>query len=362
MKKVIVGMSGGVDSSVSAYLLKKQGYKVEGLFMKNWEEENNKTLCSSSIDFSDAQLVCDKLNIKLNFINFSKEYLNKVFKVFINEYTNGYTPNPDVLCNKEIKFKLFLDFSINKLKADYIATGHYARRKKINGNYNLLKAIDLNKDQSYFLYNINQYQLKHTIFPIGNFKKIFIRKIAKKINLINFNKKDSVGICFIGKRKFKNFIKKFISQKKPGAIVTTEGKIIGKHKGLIYYTIGQRKGLKIGGIKNTNNQPWYVVNKNIKNHTITVAQGINNTHLMSSGCIVEKIHWIIPLDFNKEIQCCVKTRYRQQDIKCKIILDKKYKKIMVIFNNYVSSVAPGQSAVFYKNEICLGGGIIRETF
>lgn len=359
MKKVIVAMSGGVDSSVSAYLLKKMGYHTVGLFMKNWEEDDNEEYCSSASDFLDAKLVCNQLKIDLFTVNFSSEYWNNVFKYFISEYKLGRTPNPDILCNKEIKFKLFLNFAIKNLKADFIATGHYVRLQKKNGSFQLLRAIDKKKDQSYFLYTLNQHQLSHIIFPIGEFKKTYVRNIAKKINLCNAEKKDSFGICFIGKKKFNDFIGKYISDSKKGFITTFDGKILGKHRGIIYYTIGQRKGLKIGGIKNLKNLPWYVVDKNTKNNTIIVAQGKNNPHLMSSGFFTKKIHWIDPSYSDKIIYCTVKIRYRHVDVPCKI---KKInsKNIFIKFFSKIEAVTPGQSAVFYKNETCLGGGIIEK--
>lgn len=359
MKKVIVAMSGGVDSSVSAYLLKRKGYKIAGLFMKNWEEEDTKKYCSSLKDFLDAKSVCDQLNIELFTINFSMEYWDIVFKNLINEYQSGFTPNPDILCNKKIKFSLFLNFSIKKLKANYIATGHYVRLKKKNKEYQLLRAKDKKKDQSYFLYTLNQYQLSRSIFPIGNFKKSYVRHIAKENKFINSQKKDSVGICFIGKRKFRSFISKYINKQKPGFIINTDGLVLGKHKGLIYYTIGQRKGLGIGGVKKLNNEPWYVVDKNIKENSIIVAQGINNKKLKSSIFLVHKVHWINSIDFKNNIFCTVKIRYRQLDVPC--CIEKINKKSVLVKLNYaVVIIAPGQSAVFYQGKVCLGGGIIKE--
>lgn len=356
-KKVIIAMSGGVDSSVAAWFLKKQKYEVEGLFMKNWEEDDKIGYCHSSQDLLDAENICKKLNIYLHKINFSIEYWNSVFKNFIKEYKNGRTPNPDVLCNKEIKFKLFYNYSIKELHADYIATGHYARIKKINKSYFLIKGLDNNKDQSYFLYNLKNFQLQNILFPIGFLKKKQVRMIAKENNLHVFEKKDSTGICFIGPKNIKNFLSLYIS-KKQGDIVTVKGEIIGKHDGVFYYTLGQRQGLMLGGIKNKYNIPWYVVDKDIKNNTLIVAQGSYNKHLMSIGLIAENIHWINKNMISFPISCSAKIRYRQKDILCNIEnINNLY--IKVLFHSPISSIAPGQSVVFYNSEICIGGGIIK---
>lgn len=359
-KKVIIGMSGGVDSSVAALILKKK-YQVEGLFMKNWEEDDNEYYCQSSQDLSDAQEVCDKLDIKLHTINFSAEYWDNVFQYFLEEYQKGFTPNPDVLCNKKIKFDLFMDFSLEDLDADFIATGHYVRKLNLNHHNRLLRAIDKNKDQSYFLYTLSDKQLKNSIFPLGELTKKEVRRIANQYNLITSNKKDSTGICFIGKRKFRDFIVRYLPNK-PGSIVNTNGNIIGQHQGLMYHTIGQRKGLGIGGIRNGTSAPWYVVDKDIKQNTLIVAQGYNNPYLMSKEMIVDQLHWYNLKLLTKEIFCTVKTRYRQTDIPCIIIPTKDLTRITVKFMIPISSVTPGQSAVFYHGDICLGGGIIKKKF
>ncbi|MGP1958573.1 MAG: tRNA 2-thiouridine(34) synthase MnmA [Arsenophonus sp. NC-CH8-MAG3] len=356
LKKVIIGISGGVDSSVSAYLLKQQGYQVAGLFMKNWEEDDTEEYCSAAIDLADAQLVCDKLDIELHTVNFSAEYWENVFVHFLAEYKAGRTPNPDILCNKEIKFKVFLEFAIENLATDYIATGHYARRKTVAGHYQLLRGLDKNKDQSYFLYPLDQNQLARSLFPIGELKKSAVRVLAEKIGLITAKKKNSTGICFIGERKFCDFLARYLPTK-PGATITVDGKILGEHAGLMYYTIGQRKGLRIGGVKKTNNDPWFVVNKDIKNNYLIVAQGHNHPRLMSTGLIVQQIHWINPEILNKINQCTVKTRYRQPDIPCTIKLLTN-NKVAVQFDYPIAAITPGQSAVFYQGEICLGGGVI----
>ncbi|WP_343192361.1 tRNA 2-thiouridine(34) synthase MnmA [Buchnera aphidicola (Formosaphis micheliae)] len=358
-KKVIVAMSGGVDSSVSAWLLLKKNYHVEGCFMKNWEEEDNNNYCSAYKDLSDAKKVCDQLGIYLHKINFSSEYWEYVFKNFISEYKNGNTPNPDILCNKEIKFKTFLNFALEELGANFIATGHYVRKKVICNQIRLLRGIDENKDQSYFLYTLNAEQIKKTLFPIGMLKKSQVRYIAKKIDIVVAHKKDSTGICFIEPKKFSNFLNRYLSGKK-GNIVNTLGQIIGTHTGVIYYTLGQRKGLGIGGIRDSkNNSPWYVVDKNIITNTLTVAQGNKNIYLMSLGCIVTKLSWVNNKILKKSLICTVKTRYRQEDIPC-CLVPINSDCIKVIFKKSVFSVTPGQSAVFYLLEVCIGGGIINK--
>lgn len=349
-------MSGGVDSSVSAWLLKNQGYQVEGVFMKNWEDDDNPHHCSSKTDLLDVRAVCDDLDIPLHTVNFSQEYWENVFQIFLKEYSIGRTPNPDVLCNKEIKFKYFLEFAVKDLKAKFIATGHYVRCVNINNKINLMRGIDSNKDQSYFLYTLNQQQLKHCLFPLGTLTKIQVRNIAKKINLITANKKDSTGICFIGKRKFASFIKRYIPVT-PGWIVDIHGNKLGMHQGIPFYTIGQRKGLNIGGIQNSNGKPWYVINKNVKNNILIVAQGINNPYLMSNKFFVDQVFWISGCLLKSSIQCSVKIRYHHPDIQCYVfpILNN----ILEITLKYpVSAITPGQSAVFYWKGQCLGGGII----
>jgi tRNA-specific 2-thiouridylase len=356
--KVVVGMSGGVDSSVSAYLLQQQGYQVSGLFMKNWEEDDNEEYCSAATDLADAQAVCDKLGIELNTVNFAAEYWDNVFEHFLKEYQAGRTPNPDILCNKEIKFKAFLEFAAEDLGADFIATGHYVRRQDINGQSHLLRGVDNNKDQSYFLYTLSQDQLSKSLFPVGELEKPEVRRIAEQLGLVTANKKDSTGICFIGERKFRDFLARYLPAQ-PGAIVTVDGDIIGEHQGLMYHTLGQRKGLGIGGTKDGSEEPWYVVEKDLIGNKLIVAQGHDHPSLFSQGLIAQQLHWVDRQPLSEPLRCTVKTRYRQQDIPC-IITPIDDDRIEVRFDEPVAAVTPGQSAVFYLQDVCLGGGVIEE--
>lgn len=356
-KKVIVGMSGGVDSSVSAYLLMQQGYQVEGLFMKNWEEDDNNEYCAAAEDLKDAQAVCDKLGIKLHTVNFAAEYWDNVFEYFLAEYKAGRTPNPDIMCNKEIKFKAFLEFADEILDADYIAMGHYVRRRdNSDGSTQMLRGVDGNKDQSYFLYTLSHEQVARSLFPVGELEKHQVREIAKEMGLITHDKKDSTGICFIGERKFTEFLGTYLPAQ-PGNIETPEGEVIGTHQGLMYHTLGQRKGLGIGGMKNSNDDPWYVVDKDLERNVLIVGQGGHHPRLMSTGMTVNQLHWV---DRTEPVDGChiaVKTRYRQQDVPCTLTYTDEHT-LHVIFDEPVAAVTPGQSAVFYDGEVCLGGGII----
>ncbi len=357
-KKVIVGMSGGVDSSVSAWLLQQQGYQVEGLFMKNWEEDDGEEYCTAADDLADAQAVCDKLGIKLHKINFAAEYWDNVFEHFLEEYKAGRTPNPDILCNKEIKFKAFLEFAAEDLGADFIATGHYVRRADVNGTSQLLRGLDGNKDQSYFLYTLSHEQIAQSLFPVGELEKPEVRRIAEELDLITAKKKDSTGICFIGERKFRDFLGRYLPAQ-PGEIETVEGEIVGEHQGLMYHTLGQRKGLGIGGRKESNDDPWYVVDKDVARNRLVVAQGAEHPRLMSVGLIAQQLDWVDRETMTAPLRCTVKTRYRQTDIPCEIIpLDSN--RIEVRFDEPVAAVTPGQSAVFYLGDVCLGGGIIEQ--
>jgi tRNA-specific 2-thiouridylase len=357
--KVIVGMSGGVDSSVSAHFLKTQAYNVQGLFMKNWEGDYDDEFCPVAEDFQDAQSVCDELEIPLHARNFAKQYWDNVFEYFLSEYRAGRTPNPDVMCNKEIKFKVFLEYAL-RIGADYIATGHYARVEKRDGLYRLLKAKDLNKDQTYFLYTLGQKELSKTIFPLQDITKPEVREIATKAGFINHDKKDSTGICFIGERRFKDFLSQYLPAQ-PGDICTPEGKNIGKHDGLMYYTLGQRQGLGIGGARDSSGEPWYVVGKDLETNTLYVAQGHNHPLMFSAKLEAIQLHWVIRQQpANLPLKCHAKTRYRQDDQACTItwIDDDRCE---VIFDQPQRAVTPGQSVVFYQDDECLGGGIIEHV-
>ncbi|WP_333617555.1 tRNA 2-thiouridine(34) synthase MnmA [Mixta calida] len=357
-KKVIVGMSGGVDSSVSAWLLQQQGYQVEGLFMKNWEEDDGEEYCTAADDLADAQAVCDKLGMKLHKVNFAAEYWDNVFEHFLEEYKAGRTPNPDILCNKEIKFKAFLEFAAEDLGADFIATGHYVRRQDSNGQSQLLRGLDGNKDQSYFLYTLSHQQIAQSLFPVGELSKPEVRRIAEDLELVTAKKKDSTGICFIGERKFRDFLGRYLPAQ-PGEIVTVDGQTVGEHQGLMYHTLGQRKGLGIGGLKESSDDPWYVVDKDVANNRLIVAQGADHPRLMSVGLIAQQLHWVDRQPLRAPLQCAVKTRYRQEDIPC-VVMPLDDDRIEVRFGQPVAAVTPGQSAVFYLGEICLGGGIIEQ--
>jgi len=358
-KRVVIGMSGGVDSSVSAWLLKEQGYEVIGLFMKNWEDDDDNDFCSARTDWIDAVSVADVVGVDIEAVNFAAEYKDRVFAEFLREYEAGRTPNPDVLCNAEIKFKAFLDHAMH-LGADLIATGHYARVRENNGRFELLKALDASKDQSYFLHRLNQQQLANTLFPLGEIKKTEVRRIAEQLQLPNAKKKDSTGICFIGERPFRDFLNRYLSYK-PGPMKTPEGKIVGEHVGLSFYTLGQRKGIGIGGLKahrkaDGNSEPWYVARKDIASNTLYVVQGHDHPWLLSSALEAGQASWIAGIA-PQETQLAAKTRYRQADVACEahIINAESFR---MRFATPQWAVTPGQSAVFYQGDVCLGGGII----
>ena len=355
--RVIVGMSGGVDSSVSALLLQQQGYQVEGLFMKNWDEDDGTEYCTAIEDLKDAQAVCDKLGIHLHTANFAAEYWDNVFEHFLSEYKAGRTPNPDILCNKEIKFKAFLDYATS-LGADYIATGHYVRRLDENDQTYLLKGLDNNKDQSYFLHAVHQSKLAKTLFPVGELEKPEVRSLAEQHNLITHDKKDSTGICFIGERKFADFLKQYLPAQ-PGDIETDSGEVIGRHHGLMYHTIGQRQGLGIGGLKNYDESPWYVARKDLERNVLIVVQGTKNPLLYSTQLRAVQAEWINSTPAFP-INCTAKVRYRQADQVCRIEKDTSGK-LVVTFEQAQRAVTPGQSVVFYQDERCLGGAIIETT-
>lgn len=357
MQTVVCGMSGGVDSSVAAVLLKEQGYNVIGVFMKNWEETSDDGACTAEEDYYDVKRVCSKIGIPYYTVNYSKEYYDRVFENFLEEYRKGRTPNPDVLCNREIKFGPFLEFA-KKIGADFIATGHYAKTEHKNQKTYLLKAKDLNKDQSYFLNQLSQSQLEKVLFPLSDIEKPKVREIAEKHGFINAKKKDSTGICFIGERNFRNFLKNYLPIKE-GEIVSVDGRILGKHIGLAYYTIGQRKGLNIGGRNDGNGKPYFVVKKDLENNRLIVSQGEEDC-LFSSGLLSYKINWIPEKPKQTKFECNAKFRYRQPDqaVSVEILEDDKVK---VMFKEKQRAVTPGQFVVFYDGDVCLGGGVIEEV-
>lgn len=352
-KKVVLGMSGGVDSSVSALLLKEAGYDVIALFMKNWDEKDEFGVCTAADDSHDARMVAGQLDIPFYTINFEKEYWDRVFSYFLEEYKKGRTPNPDIMCNQEIKFNAFLDYAL-QMDADYIAMGHYARVKEIDGKFYLLRGVDNNKDQSYFLSRINQDALKKTIFPIGEIEKTKVREIAEKNNLYTAKKKDSTGVCFIGERDFDKFLDQYLLSKE-GDIVDIDGNKIGKHSGLIHYTLGQRKGIGIGG--KGSGEPWFVSGKNLKENKLYAVQGKNHEALFSISLIGEDPSWITS-EPNFPIKCTAKFRYRQEDIP--VTVEKLSDgDLHIIYDNPVKAVTPGQAAVLYDGDKCLGSSIIK---
>ncbi len=353
--RVVVGMSGGVDSSVTAYLLKKQGYDVIGIFMKNWDDTDEFGVCTATQDYEDVIRVCNQIGIPYYAVNFEKEYWDKVFTYFLDEYKQGRTPNPDVVCNKEIKFNAFLDHAM-KLGADYIATGHYAQVKEVDGEVKLLRGKDQNKDQTYFLNQLSQDQLKKVMFPLGGYEKKEVREIAKEAGLATANKKDSTGICFIGERNFKEFLSEYLPAQ-PGQMETLDGKVMGKHDGLMYYTIGQRHGLGIGGA----GEPWFVCGKDLERNVLYVCQGFDNEALYSDSIIATKVNWISDRPKPSTFHCTAKFRYRQPDHGVTVtILDNH--RVRVDFDAPIRAVTPGQAVVFYDGEECLGGGTIDEIY
>lgn len=354
--RVVVGMSGGVDSSVTAHLLKEAGYEVIGLFMHNWEESDENGVCSAEQDYTDVKRVCETLEIPYYSVNFAKEYQERVFAEFLSEYKAGRTPNPDVLCNREIKFGPFLDYAL-MLGADFIATGHYAKVEEKDGIFYLKKAKDKNKDQTYFLNQLNQKQLSKAMFPVGDMLKPDLRDLAKRLNLVTATKKDSTGICFIGERNFKNFLQSYLPAQE-GDIMTLDGKVVGKHSGVIYYTLGQRKGLNIGGYAGGNGEAWFVVDKDVKNNVLYVHQGEDSV-LFSRACRTEKFNFISGMPA-KEFKCMAKFRYRQEDQAVSAQVQENGS-VYIEFNEPQRAVTPGQYAVLYLEDVCLGGGKIIET-
>jgi tRNA-uridine 2-sulfurtransferase len=355
-EKIVVGMSGGVDSSVAALLLRRAGYDVVGLFMKNWEDDDDDEYCSTRQDLVDCASVAEVIGIDLEVVNFSAEYKERVFSAFLAEYSAGRTPNPDVLCNAEIKFKAFLDRA-TKLGANRIATGHYARVREIGGRFELLKARDLSKDQSYFLHRLNQRQLSRVLFPVGELKKTEVRKIAQEAGLHNFAKRDSTGICFIGERPFREFLNRYLPTK-PGPMRTPEGRTVGEHVGLSFYTIGQRKGVGIGGMKNTAGGAWYVCGKDLEKNELIVVQGHDHPALLSRRLRAEDLAWVSGERPGGGDTYGAKTRYRQADAACRM-RSAGEDDLEVEFADPQWAVTPGQSVVLYSGDACLGGGVIQ---
>ncbi len=354
-QRVVVGMSGGVDSAVTALLLKQQGYDVIGLFMKNWEDDDTDEYCSSKQDLIDAASVADTIDIPLEAVNFAREYKERVFSYFLREYQAGRTPNPDILCNSEIKFKAFLDHAL-QLGAHKIATGHYAQVREVDGLFQLLKADDASKDQSYFLHRLNQQQLSRAMFPLGKLLKSEVRKIAEEHNLSNYAKKDSTGICFIGERPFREFLNRYLPTQ-PGEMVTPEGEVMGKHMGLYFYTIGQRQGLGIGGGKKSTGEPWFVAAKDMQRNKLIVVQGHDHPLLLKHDLTAMDMHWISGNAPDIAQQYAAKTRYRQEDAPCSVSPEQN-DQVKFTFTQAQWAVTPGQSVVAYDGAICLGGGII----
>jgi tRNA-specific 2-thiouridylase len=354
---VIVGMSGGVDSAVAALLLRDAGFSVQGLFMSNWDDEDG--YCTTAADFQDARRVCEILGIALHRVSFADEYRERVFSLFLREYAAGRTPNPDVLCNREIKFGICLEY-MQRLGADWIATGHYARVRHTSPYPELLKAVDSAKDQSYFLHSVAVSALSKTLFPLGGLKKTQVRAMAHAAGLPVFDKPDSTGICFIGERPFQEFLSQHL-RTEPGPIETADGRVLGEHAGLALYTLGQRSGLKIGGRAGAAAAPWYVADKVMARNALIVVQDQNHPLLLSDAFTVEQMHWINPGDAGAATQCTVKTRYRQNDLDC-VLHSSGAAGWRVVLDRSARAVTPGQYAVFYQGERCLGGGIIASRF
>jgi tRNA-uridine 2-sulfurtransferase len=380
LSRVVVGLSGGVDSAVTAHLLKQQGHEVIGIFMKNWEDDDDSEYCSSNIDFVDAAAVADVVGIEIEHVNFAADYKDRVFAEFVREYQAGRTPNPDILCNAEIKFKAFLDHAM-RLGAEHIATGHYARVRQHNGAFQLLKGLDHTKDQSYFLHRLNQAQLSKTMFPVGELRKTQVREIAQAIALPNAKKKDSTGICFIGERPFREFLNRYIA-KAPGPIKNDQGHTIGEHVGMSFYTLGQRQGLGIGGLKTkgharggSDHAPWFVAKKDMATNTLWVVQGHDHPWLLSPHLDAQNASWVSGTAPPSGAPLAAKTRYRQADAPCHITTPNADNQgnagnaadadsagsadtFSLDFAQAQWAVTPGQSAVLYDGDVCLGGGVI----
>ena len=356
-RRVIVGLSGGVDSSVAALRLLQQGYDVEGLFMKNWEEDDDADYCAAAEDLADAKAVADRLGIRLHTVNFATEYWDRVFAYFLDEYRAGRTPNPDVLCNREIKFKAFLDHALD-LGADYIATGHYAAVRCGANGCELHQAHDRDKDQTYFLYMLGQHALRHALFPLHDIDKGEVRELAAEAGFPNHKKKDSTGICFIGERRFRDFLSRYLPAS-PGEIQTLEGKVIGRHQGLMYYTIGQRQGLGIGGVANAPDEPWFVTGKDLDNNVLRVTQGHDHPALLRRELEADQLHWVNRAPGSEPIRCEARCRHRQPLQPCTALV--RDNRLHVSFDQPQRALTPGQSVVLYQGTNCLGGGIIDTT-
>ena len=355
-QKVVIGLSGGVDSAVSAWLLKEQGFDVIGLFMKNWEDDDDTEYCSSRQDFIDATAAADVIGIDIEAVNFAKEYKERVFADFLREYSAGRTPNPDVLCNAEIKFRAFLDHAMT-MGADWIATGHYARVRRTEAGVQLLRGTDPNKDQSYFLHRLSQEQISRVLFPVGGLLKTQVRALAERIGLPNAKKKDSTGICFIGERPFREFLNRYLPTH-PGPIKTPDGKVVGEHMGLSFYTLGQRKGIGVGGLKGATGEPWLVARKDLATNTLWICQGHDHPWLLADRLRAAEPSWIAGRAPDPEAKLTVKTRYRQKDTPCRLT-DVSAKNFTLLFDDEPQWAAtPGQSAVLYQGDVCLGGGFI----
>ncbi len=354
---IMVGLSGGVDSSVAALRLIEQGHRVEGLFMKNWEEDDSSEYCSAAEDLADATAVAQTLGIKLHTVNFSSEYWDRVFSHFLDEYRAGRTPNPDVLCNREIKFKAFLDYAL-QLGAKAIATGHYAGIEKHDDGYQLIRAKDDNKDQTYFLYLLNQHQLSHARFPLWDIDKTDVRAMALKAGLQTHNKKDSTGICFIGERRFGDFLSQYLPAQ-PGNIETPEGEKLGTHQGLMYYTIGQRQGLGIGGVKGSGETPWFVAAKDLQRNVLIAVQGKQHPLLFAPALLAKQIHWIAQPP-RLPMRCLARCRHRQPLQPCSVTL-QEHDTLHVAFDEPQRAITPGQAIVFYQQQVCLGGATIEQA-
>ncbi|MDF0480125.1 tRNA 2-thiouridine(34) synthase MnmA [Vagococcus sp. PNs007] len=359
--RVVVGMSGGVDSSVTALLLKEQGYDVVGIFMKNWDDTDDNGVCTATEDYKDVAKVADQIGIPYYSVNFEKEYWDRVFEYFLDEYKRGRTPNPDVMCNKEIKFKAFLDYAM-ELGADYVATGHYAQVvRDEDGRSRMLRGVDNNKDQTYFLSQLSQEQLSKTMFPLGHLEKPVVRELAEKAGLATAKKKDSTGVCFIGEKNFKEFLGKYLPAK-PGKMVTEDGEVKGDHGGLMYYTIGQRQGLGIGGGGKTQ-EPWFAIGKDLKTNTLYVGQGFHHPTLYSTHLETSGVHFTFDEKRPTEFKCTAKFRYRQTDTGVTVrFTNEEQTEAVVTFDEPVRAITPGQAVVFYDGGECLGGGTIDRAF